>query len=158
MTRITLFLLLALVAFALDQATKAAALYALDLHQPVPIFPGFNLTLGFNTGASFGMLSDLMADTPLIMAALTGLITLGLAWLGLRAGRAWETAGFALIVGGSSGNIFDRLRQGAVTDFLDFYWRDWHWPTFNGADIAIFLGVAAILLAGLSHKKETGHA
>lgn len=156
--RIVLFLSLALVALGFDQITKAAALSALGLHQPVPVFPGFNLTLGFNTGASFGMLSGLMADTPLVMAAFTGLITLGLAWLGLRATRTLEAAGFALIVGGSGGNIVDRLRQGAVTDFLDFYWRGWHWPTFNGADIAIFLGVAAILLASFSHKKETGHA
>lgn len=141
------FLIVALAALATDQLTKAAALTGLSPGLPVPVLPGFNLTLGFNTGASFGMLGGFMADKPLLMAALTGAITLGLAWMGLRATATPERVGFALITGGASGNILDRLRQGAVTDFLDFYWRDWHWPAFNGADIAIFLGVALLLLS-----------
>lgn len=51
-----------------------------------------------------------------------------------------------MIVGGAAGNVLDRLRQGRVTDFLDFYWGDQHWPAFNGADIAIFLGAVLFLL------------
>lgn len=153
-----LFFGFVLVALTIDQITKAMALVWLTPFQPVPIMPGFNLTLGFNTGASFGMLSGTMANTPLLMAALTGGLTLGLAWMGLRAKLPLEAAGFALITGGSAGNILDRLRQGAVTDFLDFYWRDWHWPTFNGADIAIFLGVVAILFAGFRRPKEVKNA
>ena len=51
-------------------------------------------------------------------------------------------------------NIIDRLRQGAVTDFLDFYWRDWHWPTFNVADIAITLGAVLILAASLPFRRR----
>ena len=134
--------------------TKAAALAMLDHHVPVPVFPGFDLTLGFNTGASFGMLYNIMADKPMVMAALTSALTVFLACMGLRARLPLERAGFALIVGGASGNILDRLRQGAVTDFLDFYWRDWHWPTFNGADIAITLGAMCILSASLPFFRE----
>ncbi|AJE45719.1 signal peptidase II [Celeribacter indicus] len=153
-----LFFGFVLLALTIDQITKGMALAWLTPFQPVPVLPGFNLTLGFNTGASFGMLSGIMANTPLLMAALTGVLTLGLAWMGLRAKLPLEAAGFALITGGSAGNILDRLRQGAVTDFLDFYWRDWHWPTFNGADIAIFLGVVAILFAGFRGSKEAKNA
>ena len=123
---------------------------------PVSVFPGFNLTLGFNTGASFGMLYNIMADKPMVMAALTSALTVFLACMGLRARLPLERAGFALIVGGACGNILDRLRHGAVTDFLDFYWRDWSWPTFNGADVAIFLGAAAILTAGMKRLPKTG--
>lgn len=155
------FLLIAAAAFVADQATKASALALLEPGWPMAVFPGFNLRLGFNAGASFGMLSDTMAGRPLVMALLTGTLTLLLAWMGLKSRAPLERAGYALIVGGSAGNILDRLRQGVVTDFLDFYWRDWHWPTFNGADIAIFLGVASILLAAWknrrSDKTETPH-
>lgn len=150
---------LAVFAFAIDQVTKSAALAQLVRAVPVPVFPGFNLTLGFNEGASFGMLSGLMAGKPWAMVALTGAITLGLAVLALRARNPWEAAGFALVVGGSLGNIVDRLRQGAVTDFLDFYWRDWHWPAFNMADAAIFIGAGLVLVSALpAFRKTDQHA
>jgi signal peptidase II len=148
------FLLIAAAAFMADQATKTLALALLEPGWPVAVFPGFNLRLGFNAGASFGMLSETMAGRPLVMALLTGGLTMFLAWLGLKARAPLERAGFALIVGGATGNIVDRLRQGVVTDFLDFYWRDWHWPTFNGADIAIFLGAVSILLAAWKSRRD----
>lgn len=146
---------LGVLAFAVDQTTKSAALAQLVQAVPVPVFPGFNLTLGFNEGASFGMLSGAMAGKPWAMVVLTGAITLGLAVLALRARNPWEAAGFALVVGGSLGNIVDRLRQGAVTDFLDFYWRDWHWPAFNMADTAIFIGAGLVLISALPALRKT---
>ncbi|MGA0542683.1 signal peptidase II [Neotabrizicola sp. VNH66] len=140
-------LAVALLATALDQATKALALAGLTEGQPVPILPVLNLSLGFNTGASFGMLSGAMEGRPLVMAALTGAITLAFAAMALRATRRLEALGLAIAVGGSLGNIIDRLRQGAVTDFIDVTWRDWHWPAFNLADIAITTGAALVLLS-----------
>lgn len=137
-----------------DQLTKAMALSLLSPSAAVPVFPGFNLVLGFNEGASFGMLSGVMAGKPLLMVALTGVLTLILAGMAFRAGHPFERAGFALVVGGSLGNIIDRVRQGAVTDFLDFYWGDWHWPAFNGADIAISLGAVCILAASLTSRRR----
>ena len=91
-----------------------------------------------------------------LMVALTAALTLIFAVMAFRAQNALERAGFALVVGGALGNIIDRVRQGAVTDFLDFYWRDWHWPTFNVADIAITLGAVLILAASfpLCRRKE----
>lgn len=153
-----LFAGLATMALLADQATKAMALAWLAPGVPLAVFRGFDLVLGFNTGASFGMMSGPMAGKPLLMAALTGALTLFVAWLGLRAKSAPEAAGYALISGGAVGNIVDRLRHGAVTDFLDFYWRDWHWPTFNGADIAIFLGAVLIVVTGIRpSSRERAH-
>ena len=153
MTRTTQIFLIAATVLA-DQMTKAAALSLLSPGTAVPVVPGFNLTLGFNEGSSFGMLSGVMAGKPLLMAALTGALTMMFAVMAFRARHPLESAGFALVVGGALGNIIDRLRQGAVTDFLDLYWRDWHWPTFNVADIAITLGAVCILAASLPSRRR----
>lgn len=77
------------------------------------------------------------------------MLTLCLLVMAFRSNHPLERVGFALITGGSSGNIIDRLRHGAVTDFLDLYWKGWHWPTFNLADIAIFMGAMCILATAL---------
>lgn len=142
-----------------DQVTKAVALSQLAQGTAVPVFPGFNLTLGFNQGASFGMMGGVMAGRPLLMAGLAGALALTFAIMAFRARHPLERAGLALVVGGALGNILDRLRQGSVTDFLDVYWRDWHWPTFNVADIAITLGAISILATALPsrRRKETAH-
>ena len=153
MTKSMLISLIA-TAVVVDQLTKAAALSLLSQGTAVPVLPSFNLTLGFNEGASFGMMGGFMAGKPLLMAALTGALTLAFAVIAFRAQHALERAGFALVVGGALGNIIDRLRQGAATDFLDLYWRDWHWPTFNVADIAITLGAVLILAASLPLRRK----
>jgi len=153
MTRTMLISLIVATVLA-DQLTKAAALSRLSQGTAVPILPSFNLTLGFNEGASFGMMGGVMAGKPLLMAALTGALTITFTIVAFRAQRRSERAGFSLVVGGALGNIIDRLRQGAVTDFLDLYWRDWHWPTFNVADIAITLGAVLILAASLPFRRR----
>ena len=153
MTRPKLISLIAATVLA-DQLTKAAALSLLSQGTAVPVLPGFNLALGFNTGASFGMLGGIMTGKPLLMAALTGALTIAFAVMAFRAQHPLERAGFALVVGGALGNIIDRLRQGAVTDFLDLYWRVWHWPTFNVADIAITLGAVLIIAASLPFRRR----
>ncbi len=137
-----------------DQLTKATALALLSRGEVVPVLTGFNLTLGFNEGSSFGMLSGVMSGKPFLMAALTGALALIFVVMALRARHPLERAGLALVVGGAFGNIIDRLRQGAVTDFLDLYWRGWHWPTFNVADIAITLGALCILFASLPSRRR----
>jgi signal peptidase II len=151
---ITKLLLLMAAAVLADQMTKAVALSLLSQGSPIPVLPSFNLTLGFNEGASFGMMGDIMAGKPFVMATLTGALTFALAVIALRARHPVERSGFALVVGGAIGNIIDRLRQGAVTDFIDLYWRDWHWPTFNVADIAITVGAVMILVASLPVRRR----
>ena len=153
MTKMMLIFLIA-VTMLVDQLTKSAALSLLSQGTAVPVLPSFNLTLGLNEGASFGMTGGVMAGKPLLMAALTGALTLAFAFMAFRAQHALERAGFALVVVGALGNIIDRLRQGGVTDFLDLYWRDWHWPTFNVADIAITLGAVLILAPSLPLRRR----
>lgn len=142
-------------ALALDQVTKWLVV-AVVMQPPrvIPVMPGLNLTLGFNEGASFGMLGGMMAGRPMAMAALTAAIALGIAILAFRARDPLERLGLAMVTGGAAGNIADRLWQGAVTDFLDLYWRDWHWPTFNAADIFIALGAMCILWAALPARRR----
>tara|TARA_R110000850_G_scaffold8155_2_gene30271 strand:- start:218 stop:664 length:447 start_codon:yes stop_codon:yes gene_type:complete len=137
-----------------DQLTKAAALSLLSQGSSLAVFPGLNLTLGFNEGVSFGLFSDLMAGKPLVMAALTGTLIVILAIMTFRARYPIEQVGFSLIVGGALGNVIDRLRQGAVTDFVDLAWQSWRWPTFNAADIAITVGALCILFAAFSSHRS----
>lgn len=153
MTRAMLISLMAATVLA-DQLTKAAALSLLPPGTVVPVFPSFNFSLGFNEGASFGLMGGVMAGRPLLMAALTAALTVIFALMAFWAQHPLERAGFALVVGGALGNILDRLRQGAVTDFLNVYWRDWHWPTFNGADIAITLSAVFVLAASLPTRRR----
>lgn len=153
MTRAVLISLIAATVLA-DQLTKAAALSLLSQGTVVPVVPSLNLSLGFNEGASFGLMGGVMAGRPFLMAALATALTLIFSLMAFRAQHPLERAGFTLVVGGALGNILDRLRQGAVTDFLDVYWRDWHWPTFNGADIAITLGAVFVLVASLPIRRR----
>jgi lipoprotein signal peptidase len=150
------FVLVCVVAF--DQITKLMALVWLTQGDPYPLSPGFNLALGFNEGASFGMLSGVMAGRPWAMVALTGGLTLIIGIMALRTNNRWERLGLTLIVGGSLGNIIDRARQGMVTDFLDIYRGAWHWPTFNMADVAISLGAVALILGMLRKAPEQENA
>jgi signal peptidase II len=142
-------------AVALDQATKAIMLAVMQPPRVIPVTPFFNLALGFNEGASFGMVGGMMQGRPFAMIALTCFITVLIGVWALRANTGSERAGLSLIFGGSLGNIIDRFRQGAVTDFLDFYWQDWHWPTFNMADVAIFIGAMLILLNAMPLRRKT---
>ena len=102
----------------------------------------------------FGLFSDLMAGKPPVMAALTGTLIVILAIMTFRARYPIEQVGFSLIVGGALGNVIDRLRQGAVTDFVDLAWQSWRWPTFNAADIAITVGALCILFAAFSSHRS----
>ena len=88
------------------------------------------------------------------MAGLTGLITAAILGAAFRSTRRLECVALGLIAGGASGNILDRVRQGAVTDFLDVYWRGWHWPTFNLADVTITLGAALLILAWINERRS----
>ena len=142
-------------AVAIDQTTKAITLAVLQPSRVIPVTPFLNLTLWFNEGASFGMLGGMMQGRPFAMIALTGFVSALIGVWALRASTGSERAGLSLIFGGSLGNIIDRFRQGAVTDFLDLYWQDWHWPTFNMGDVAIFIGAMLILFNAMPLRRKT---
>ena len=139
-----------------DQTTKWLILTrVMDPPRVIEILPFFNLRLGFNYGVSFGLGSDWLEAWPGILALFKVVVACGLAIWAVRTSSRRERIGLSLNAGGAVGNALDRWRQGAVTDFLDLHWRGWHWPTFNGADIAITVGVLLILAASFSqHRVE----
>lgn len=138
-----------LVAFALDQATKLMALKALGRGDVQPVLPIFNLRLSFNQGISFSLFAETFADRPVVLAGITLVIVALLALLLVRSATRLEAVAFGLIIGGALGNALDRVRLGAVVDFLDFHLWGYHWPAFNLADTVIFVGVALLVLGSL---------
>jgi len=144
-------LLAALVALVVDQATKAWALGALwpPYSEGIALLPMLNLRLGFNTGVTFGMFRESAAEAIWLLVAITSAITAFLGWWLWRSRLRAEAVGLGLVIGGALGNVLDRVRQGAVTDFVDAHYGGWHWPTFNLADVSIVCGVSLLLLASL---------
>ena len=147
-------ILAALVAIA-DQAVKWLVLDYFSTHaDPVEIAMFFNLVLAWNRGVSFSLFHSEEAYAPFALAALALVISVGLAiWL-RRIEHRWPATGVGLVIGGAIGNVIDRLRFGAVVDFLDFHWAGYHWPAFNIADSAITLGVIFLITDGLFRRSE----
>jgi signal peptidase II len=135
----------------LDQITKAVADTQLLLHEPVPVIPMLNLTLMYNTGAAFSFLSGGGEWARWMFVLLAVVISLVIfRWLRqLAPGERWTAAGLAAILGGAVGNLIDRVSMGYVVDFIDVYYRQWHWPAFNIADSAITVGVGILVVQGL---------
>jgi signal peptidase II len=134
----------------LDQATKAAVTSRFALHESLTVIPGFfDLARVHNTGAAFGLLNAV--DFPfktVVLALVAAVALLGLAAYGaaLPADQRLARTGLALIVGGAAGNLIDRIGSGYVVDFVDLYWRGWHFWAFNVADAAITAGVTLMIL------------
>lgn len=143
---------IALLAFTVDQVSKWLILnHVMAPPQVIPITGFFNLVLGRNTGVSLGLFGD---ASPWALIALTLAIVAGLlVWL-QRAEHRLTAVSLGLIAGGALGNLIDRLRHGAVTDFLDFYLATYHWPAFNLADVAIVSGVGLLLLESILPRDE----
>lgn len=146
----------------LDQLSKELVLASLQEFEVVPVIANFfNLTLHYNAGVAFGMFATWEEPLRTIVLTIAKLFALGLClWL-LRKQYKDSLVGqsaLACIVGGALGNIIDRFRFGQVVDFLDVYFRDYHWPTFNIADSAICIGVALLLFIPESKNVEVSEA
>lgn len=142
------------VALAADQISKSVAnAYSNILMDGIPVVPGFNLIYLRNDGITFGMLGG----AP--WWALSGLalvITVWLAVLLARTGSGLDAAAYGLVIGGALGNVADRIRFGAVTDFLDVYVGTSHWPVFNLADVAVVGGFGLLLLSEFWRSRKSG--
>jgi signal peptidase II len=145
------WLIVSVLVLLADQATKQWVLAALQPYEVIPVLPVFNLTLVFNEGAAFSFLATAGGWQRWFFIGLALVITVVLVvWLAkLKPHERLTAAGLSLVAGGAAGNLIDRLVYGHVIDFLDFYWRSWHWPAFNVADSAITVGVALLLLEAL---------
>ena len=139
----------ALVWLVLDQLTKAAVTAGLAVGQGFSVIDGcFNIVHVLNRGAAFGFLGGQESGWQFWLFLAAALLVAGVIVHIVRT-SAWSPVlffGLGSILGGAVGNLVDRVRSRAVTDFLDVYWGSWHWPAFNVADIAICLGV---FLAGI---------
>ena len=140
-------------ALAADQISKAIVVANRSiLADGIPVFPGFNLVYLRNDGVTFGLLGGVPWWA---LSALALGIVVWLTVLLMRAQSRLEAVSCGLIIGGALGNVADRLRFGAVTDFLDFYLGAYHWPAFNVADSAITVGAILLIIESLCHRDQS---
>ncbi len=152
---------LATVVIVLDQVTKAMVLARMPLYHSVSVIPGlFNLTHVQNPGGAFGFLAGQSPTlrTVVFLAASTMAALLVLYfYLTTPPSHPYLALGFALIFSGAVGNLIDRVRFGAVVDFLDFYIGRAHWPAFNVADSAITIGMTIFVIHLVFRKLPDAH-
>ena len=135
---------------AVDQLTKAIVRSTLPLHASVTLLPGLiDFTHVRNTGAAFGILNG--AEFPfktvvIAVVAMAALVGVGMYAASLSHHQVVARVGLALIIGGAAGNLLDRVIAGSVVDFVDVYWRTYHFWAFNVADSAITIGVGIMVL------------
>ena len=148
------WLLLSLIVVVLDQWTKHLAMNGLTLHEPVPILPYLNFTLTTNPGAAFSFLRDAGGWQRWLFISISSVVSIAIfVWLfRLRGRQRLLACALALVLGGAIANLWDRVTLGEVVDFVDVYFRRWHWPAFNVADSAISIG--AILLLYSAFKTQ----
>ncbi len=146
---------LAALTLGLDQLTKLAVVNTMALGQSIAVTDFLNLVYVLNTGAAFSFLADAGGWQKWFFTGLALLVVLLLGWMIARAPKQKTFAtGASLIIGGAIGNVIDRLTIGAVVDFIDLYWRSWHWPAFNVADSAICLGAFLLIVDELRRVKR----
>ena len=148
-------------AAVLDQLTKALVLAFFGeagcaVHRLV-VTSFLDLVLTCNAGVSFGMFNRSGLSSAIFAVAAAAIVVVLTLWL-RRVRVTLLAVAIGLIIGGAVGNVIDRLRFGAVIDFLYFHAGAWYWPAFNLADTAICLGVAAMLLDGLLLRRPPQQA
>lgn len=133
-----------------DQATKWLALEQLQGGKVV-VTPFLNFSLAYNTGAAFSFLSDAGGWQNFFFIGIATVVSAVIFFMLRRLGDGEKQVALALalVLGGALGNVIDRIRFGYVVDFIDVYYRAWHWPTFNVADSAITLGAILLVLDAL---------
>jgi signal peptidase II len=147
--------------FAFDRFTKWIVETRVSFIDTFRVIPGFfDIVHSQNRGVAFGLFNDGVSEwrTPLLLLfslAAVAIVAVIL-WNADRLDRL-SLAGFSLILGGAAGNVFDRLVWGRVTDFLEFYVGDYHWPTFNIADSAIVIGSGLLLIELLRPKRQVAN-
>lgn len=166
------WLWLTLVVVIADQISKYAAIHYLAQFESRSFLPYFNFSLVFNKGAAFSFLSDAGGWQRWFLTVLAlGISVFILFWLKrLSSKEKLLACSLALILGGAIGNVIDRSLYGHVIDFIDwfyysntkclplFYSLDYiscHWPTFNLADSAIFLGIALMIIQAFFNKEAS---
>ncbi|SFM81640.1 signal peptidase II [Thermodesulforhabdus norvegica] len=159
--KLLIFWITGLFVLMLDQLSKRLVRETLPVGSASPVIPGFfNLVHVENPGVAFSILADnptLLTRLILILIALIAVVVLNtvVARSGDNPGRGLLIP-YGLILGGALGNLYDRITRGMVTDFLDFYIGDLHWPAFNLADGAITVGAIFLIIATIRTPGRPG--
>jgi signal peptidase II len=152
------FVLGAVVVIVLDQITKNAILSRFALHETYEVISGFfNLVYVMNPGAAFGFLSGASETFRYIFfigVTVTAVFLIVYYLLKSKPGSIVSVIALTMIFAGAVGNLIDRIRFGAVVDFLDVYLGTWHWPAFNVADSAISIGAILMIWEMIINSKK----
>jgi len=147
-----------LISYFLDQITKLIIFKTFKLYEVKELIPGlFNLRFNINYGAAFSLLNDAPVWFRKPFFIIVPILAMFLIYTLLTKSKdlnKYEKIGYSLVLGGALGNFTDRLSYGYVIDFLDIYYKNYHWPTFNVADIAITTAVV-FLFIGFSVREKT---
>ena len=143
-----------------DQVTKWAIIEWVPLYDRVPLNSFINLTHQKNTGAAFSLLANAGGWQRWFFVALASVVSVVIAvwiWRIRNAGHTVLSAGLALVLGGAIGNLIDRIVLGHVTDFIQVWFGDWAFPSFNVADAGISVGAALLIIDALffSGRQQT---
>lgn len=147
-------LAIAFVVLALDLTSKFWIESTLQLGEQIPVTGFFNLVLTYNPGAAFSFLSEQSGWQRWFLAGIAAIAAIVIIFLLNRyQNEKLFCLSLSLILGGAIGNLYDRIMLGHVVDFLDFYVGTYHWPAFNIADSAIFVGTALMIYDSFKSKK-----
>ena len=133
--------------FVFDQVTKAIIRSSLSLGDSWPEEGIFRIVHGLNTGSAFGLFAGF--TNLLVVASIIGIVFILFVFLKQNNSVIWLRLSLGLIVGGALGNLFDRVKDGAVVDFISVGW----WPAFNIADSSISVGMCLLLVTMLLGEK-----
>jgi signal peptidase II len=147
------WLALAAAVIVLDLATKAWIVAHFHEGDQLAVTSFMSLVLAYNTGAAFSFLAGHDGWQRWLFTGIAIAASVFLVWMIRRGGHRLLMCGLALILGGALGNLWDRLTEGRVTDFLLFHYGGWSFPAFNVADSAITVGAAMLILD--SFRKES---
>ena len=156
MRRWAIFGSIAIVGLVVDQITKLYIDRSMQMFQSIPVIDGlFNITYVRNKGAAFSFLSHASWRLPFFIAiSAVAAVVIVIAFNRLRSDQRLAQVSLAMIFSGAVGNLIDRVRRGEVVDFLDVYWRTYHWPAFNVADSLICVGVALLAVDMLREEQR----
>lgn len=152
---------LAALIFAADRVTKWIVESRVSAMDTIRVIPGFfDIIHSQNRGVAFGIFNDSTNEwrtTALIVLSGAAVVFISaMLWRPEKLDR-WSLWGLALVLGGAAGNVYDRILWGRVTDFLEFYLGEYHWPTFNLADSAIVIGSGLLILDMLRPKRQAAN-
>jgi signal peptidase II len=145
---------LTIIMLVVDQITKQSVVTFMEYRESIPLIPFFNLFYVHNPGAAFSFLADQGGWQRWFFTGIAGFVSIFiLVWMAKTPKKdALISIAFALILSGAIGNLIDRALFGYVIDFIDFYVDDWHWPAFNIADSAIFIGAGLMIFDSFRSK------